>query len=137
MMNDRASPAAPDGPAAILIVEDDPGAVEAFEYMLKAEGYRVQVAVDAPAAWAAVARAAPAAVVIDLHLPVTDGLALVRRLRATARHARLPIPVVTGDYFLEEPIAHELERLGAPLFFKPLWEEDLVRIVRGLTAGAS
>ncbi len=123
--------------AAILIVEDDPGAVEAFEYMLTAEGYRVRVAVDAPSALAEVERAAPAAVLLDLHLPITDGLELLRRLRATARHAHLPIAVVTGDYFLEERVARELERLGTRIFFKPLWEEDLMGIVRGLLTGAS
>lgn len=138
MENDLPAPADADvREAAILIVEDDPGTVEAFEHMLKAEGYRVQVAVDAPSALAEVERATPAAVLLDLHLPITDGLDLLRRLRATVRHAHLPIAVVTGDYFLEERVARELERLGARIFFKPLWEEDLTRIVRDLITSSS
>ena len=122
--------------ASILIVEDDPGAVEAFEYMLKAEGYGVRVALDAQSGLAELERAAPAAVLLDLRLPTTDGLEFLRRLRATVPHAHIPVAVVTGDYFVEERVARELERLGAQIHFKPLWEEDVMRIVHDLLTGA-
>ncbi|MBI2829305.1 MAG: response regulator [Acidobacteria bacterium] len=118
--------------ASILIVEDDPGAVEAFEQMLKAEGCLIRVTLDAESALVEIARAAPAAILLDLHLPVIDGLELLRRLRATSRHAHIPVAVVTGDYLVEDRVARELEVLGARIYFKPLWEEDLIRIVRDL-----
>ncbi len=121
--------------ASILIVEDDPGAVEAFAHMLKAEGYGVRVAPDAPSAFVEVERQIPAAVVLDLHLPIADGLEVLRHLRATARHAHIPVAVVTGDYLVDERVTRELQVLGAQLYFKPLWEEDLIRIVRGLLPG--
>ena len=117
---------------SILIVEDDPGAVEAFEHMLKAEGYGIRVALDAESALVEIARAVPAAVLLDLHLPITDGLELLRRLRATSRHAHIPVAVVTGDYLVDERVARELQVLGAQIYFKPLWQEDLIRIVRDL-----
>ena len=120
--------------ASILILEDDAGAAEAFEYMLKAEGYGVRVAADAQTAFAEVERAVPAAVVLDLHLPITDGLEVLRRLRTT-RHADIPVAVVTGDYSVAEQVTRELQELGAQLYFKPLWEEDLLRIVRDLLPG--
>jgi DNA-binding response OmpR family regulator len=120
---------------SILIVEDDPGAVEAFEYMLKGEGYGVLTAHDAPSAFLEIEREVPAAVVLDLHLPLTDGLEILRRLRTTARHAHIPVAVVTGDYLVDERVTRELEMLGAHLYFKPLWDEDLIRIVRGLLPG--
>jgi len=122
--------------ASILIVEDDPGAVEAFEYMLKAEGYSVRVALDAQSGLAELERAAPAAVLLDLRLPTTDGLEFLRRLRATVPDANIPVAVVTGDYFVEERVARELERLRAQIHFKPLWEEDVMRIVHDLLTGA-
>ncbi len=117
---------------SVLIVEDDPGAVEAFEHILKAEGYGVRVAHDAQSAFVEVERAVPAAVVLDLPLPITDGLEVLRRLRATSRHAHIPVAVVTGDYLVDERVARELQVLGAQLYFKPLWEEDLIRIVGDL-----
>lgn len=121
--------------ASILIVEDDPGAVEAFEYMLKAAGYGVRVAPDAQSALVEVERAVPAAVVLDLHLPISDGLEVLRQLRATARHAHIPVAVVTADYLVDERVTRELQVLGAQLYFKPLWEEDLIRIVGDLVPG--
>jgi len=121
--------------ASVLIVEDDPGAVEAFEHILKAEGYGVRVAPDAQSALVEVERAVPAAVVLDLHLPITDGLEVLRRLRASSRHAHIPVAVVTGDYLIDERATRELQVLGAQLYFKPLWEEDLIRIVRDLLSG--
>ena len=120
---------------SILILEDDAGAAEAFEYMLKAEGYGVRVAADAQTAFAEVERAVPAAVVLDLHLPITDGLEVLRRLRTTARHAHIPVAAVTGDYLVDERVTRELQELGAQLYFKPLWKEDLIRIVRDLLHG--
>lgn len=124
---------APD--TSILIVEHDPGVVEAFEHMLKAEGYGVRVAPDAQSASVEIERAVPAAVLLDLHLPITDGLEFLRRLRATGRHAHIPVAVVTGDYLVDERVTRELQVLGAQLYFKPLWEEDLIRIVRDLLPG--
>lgn len=120
---------------SILIVEHDPGAVEAFGHMLKAEGYGVRVAPDAQSASVEIERAVPAAVLLDLHLPITDGLEFLRRLRATGRHAHIPVAVVTGDYLVDERVTRELQVLGAQLYFKPLWEEDLIRIVRDLLPG--
>ena len=119
--------------AQILIVEDDPGAVEAFKHMLK--GYGIRVTLDAESALVEIERAVPAAVLLDLHLPVTDGLEFLRRLRATARNAHIPVAVVTGYYLVDERVARELQVLGAQIHFKPLWEDDLIQIVRDLLSG--
>ena len=124
----------PDAP--ILIVEDDPGAVEVFEHMLKARGYSVRVALDAPSGLTEVGHAVPAAVLLDLRLPTADGLEFLRCLRATVPYAHVPVAVVTGDLFVEEWVARELETLGAQIHFKPLWEEDVMRIVQDLLTGA-
>lgn len=44
----------------------------------------------------------------------------------------MPVAVVTADYLVDERVTRELQVLGAQLYFKPLWEEDLIRIVRDL-----
>jgi DNA-binding response OmpR family regulator len=116
----------------VLIIDDDSGAAEAFEPMLKCHGYGVRTAVDAESGFCALEQRLPSAIIIDLHLPTVDGLEVVRRLRSDATHARVPIAVVTGDYLIEDRVIDELRTLGVKLFFKPLWEDDLVRIVRTL-----
>ena len=116
----------------VLIVDDDPGAADAFAPMLRSHGYDVRVAPDADKGLHEISQCPPAAVVVDLHLPGLDGVAVLARLRSSARHADLPVAVVTGDYLVDDDVADRVKALGGALFFKPLWEEDLVRIVRGL-----
>jgi CheY-like chemotaxis protein len=118
--------------ATILIVEDDLGAMETFEHMLKTGGYDVRTAGDGQAALVEVERTRPDAVILDLHLPMADATDLLRDLRASPRHARIPVAIVTGDYLLDEEVAKELHALGARIYFKPLWEDDLMRITREL-----
>ena len=118
--------------ATILIIEDDPAAVDTFKQLLTAGGYRVLAAPNAESGLAEIERARPAALLLDLRLPITDGLEVLRRLRASPRHADIPVAIMTGDYLLDEDIARELEALGAHIHFKPLWEDDLLQIARDL-----
>jgi DNA-binding NtrC family response regulator len=109
--------------ATVLIVDDDPGAAEAFGPMLNSHGYDVCISPDAVSGLTQVDRCAPVAIVIDLHLPAVD---------ASARHSNIPAAVVTGDYLVDDAISAELQTMGVRLFFKPLWEDDLNRIIRDL-----
>lgn len=122
---------------SILIVDDDPGARDAFEPMLKANGYEVRTAADATSAFCEIERRVPAVILLDLHLPVIDALEFLRRVRSTPRHADIPIAVVTGDYLIDERVSNDLERLGARLHFKPLWEEDVIRILHDLVTSSA
>ena len=121
-----------DEAATILIVDDDPGAVEVFEQILTIHGYGVRVAPDAEQGLQEVRRAVPGAILLDLHLPMADGLDFLRQLRASAPHARIPIAVITGDYAFEEEVAVELRALGARVHFKPLWEDELLKLIQEL-----
>ena len=44
------------------------------------------------------------------------------------------VAIVTGDYFLPDPITQELTSLGAAIRFKPLWLEDLIALAKTLVA---
>lgn len=61
---------------------------------------------------------------------------MLRALRVSVAGATVPVAVVTGDYFIEEPVVAELERLGAAIHFKPLWDTDLLRLVADLIGPA-
>jgi CheY-like chemotaxis protein len=119
---------------SILIVDDDPGATEAFEPMLRAHGYRARVAGDVDAAINEIERQLPDAILLDLHLPKVDGLEFLRTLRAQPRYASIPAALVTGDYLIDSGVASALQELEARLHFKPLWEEDVVQIIEDLLA---
>jgi hypothetical protein len=42
------------------------------------------------------------------------------------------VAIVTGDYYLDEAQAAEIQALGAELRYKPLWLEELVTLARDL-----
>lgn len=116
----------------MLLVDDDPETTQAFARMLTIEGYDVHTAINAEAGLHEVAVSAPAAILLDLRMPLVDGLSFLRRLRANERPQRTPVAIVTGDYFIEDTVSDELSGLGAEVHRKPLWLEDLVSITHSL-----
>jgi len=48
-----------------------------------------------------------------------------------------PVMIVTGDYLIDESITSALNQLGVRVAFKPLWIDDLVKIVSDLLGGAT
>jgi DNA-binding response OmpR family regulator len=120
----------------ILIVEDDPAVAATFARMLRLSGYSVLTACDGETGLRQVADRRPDAAVVDLRMPTTDGLTFMLRLRAIEKRRRTPVAIVTGDYMLDDTVMRELTRLGATVYFKPLWLEDLLRIARSLVNGA-
>ena len=108
----------------ILLVDDDAGVLGTFRAWLQLEGCQVRTASNGEAALAQLGGVD--AIVLDVRMPVLDGLGFLRRLRAL--DARMPVVVVTGDYLIEQPVLDEIERLGARLMFKPLWLDDLIAL---------
>jgi DNA-binding response OmpR family regulator len=66
----------------ILLVDDELSIVQLSRLYLEREGYRVLTAADGESALASIAANRPALVVLDVMLPVLDGLEVCRRLRA-------------------------------------------------------
>jgi DNA-binding response OmpR family regulator len=127
------APSPPDSSAStILIVDDDEGVTQTFARMLRLEGFEVRTAASAETGLQEAATVRPDAIILDLRMPLLDGLGFLRRLRANAEQAGTPVAIVTGDYFLDESVSAELRDLGAELRFKPLWLEDLVGLARTL-----
>ena len=120
--------------STILIVDDDEGVTQTFARMLTLEGYQVRTAFNAESGLRAAIESHPDAIILDLRMPLVDGLGFLRQLRSMPDQQKSPTPVaiVTGDYFLDDSVASELRQLGAELRFKPLWLEDLVGLARNL-----
>ena len=68
-------------PARILIIDDEAPIRRFLRVALESEGHTVLEAGTARAGIAAVAREAPALVILDLGLPDADGLAVLREIR--------------------------------------------------------
>jgi DNA-binding response OmpR family regulator len=70
------------GRGLIVVVEDEPAIAELIRLNLARSGFGVHLERDGDAGLAAIARHRPAAVVLDIGLPGTDGVEVCRRLRA-------------------------------------------------------
>jgi DNA-binding response OmpR family regulator len=117
--------------ATILVVDDDPEVTRTFSQMLRLEGFRVRTAPNAEDGLRLAADVRPDAIILDLRMPLLDGVGFLRRFRAMDER-RTPVAIVTGDYLLDDATSEELRALHADLRFKPLWLDDLVGLTRQL-----
>jgi DNA-binding response OmpR family regulator len=118
----------------ILLVDDDPAVADTFSRMLKLEGFKVVSALSAEQGLELADNVRPDAILLDMRMPITNGLQFLRLVRAKPHLVEVPVAIVTGDYFLSDPIQHELKSLGASIRFKPLWLEDLIALARTLVS---
>jgi DNA-binding response OmpR family regulator len=80
-----------------LVVDDDASLRDGLVDALAAEGWQVSGAADGRSALEQLACGPVDVVVIDLAMPVMDGRELRRRLRASERHARVPMVVLSAS----------------------------------------
>ena len=80
----------------VLVIEDDRSLVEVLTYNLKQAGYEVLVATDGQDGLLQAQIKSPDMVVLDLMLPVVDGLDVCRRLRADNSTKDLQIVMLTA-----------------------------------------
>jgi DNA-binding NtrC family response regulator len=118
----------------VLIIDDDLAVTQTFASMLRLEGHEVRTALDAETGLQQVRSEHPDAIIVDLRMPLINGLGFLYRLRADEQYVETPVAIVTGDYTLDDSISRELQELGARLHFKPLWLEDLVDLTHDLLA---
>ncbi len=77
---------------------------------------------------------APDAIILDMRMPITNGLQFLRLIRTKPHLVEVPVAIVTGDYFLADAIQNELRSLGASIRFKPMYLEDLLTLARPMVS---
>lgn len=75
--------------STILLVDDEPVIIDSLTYSLEKEGFEVVSAVDGAQALSLFPQVKPDLVVLDIRLPIIDGLEVCRRLRAQS-----PVPII-------------------------------------------
>ena len=112
-------------PRTILVVDDDPDIREVVSWMLEDEGYCVIGASNGREALAAVQRAAPDAILLDLNMPVMDGWTFARECRRAQLCDGVPIVVMSAGHRLSDAT-----KLGArEIITKPFDVDELLTTV--------
>lgn len=118
----------------ILVVDDDQDIRDIYAESLTLNGYEVLHAADGQEALAQAFATLPAAVVMDVEMPVMNGLDATRALKADGRTDSVPIVVVTGNSRPEQ-----LERLHGTgcdaVLRKPCPPEVVVLAIEHLIRG--
>jgi DNA-binding response OmpR family regulator len=80
----------------ILVVDDDPVIQKLLEVNFEMEGYQVETASDGEEALATVASQHPDVVVLDVMMPKVDGIEVLRRIKADAATATVPVLLLSA-----------------------------------------
>ncbi|MGI4788298.1 MAG: response regulator [Janthinobacterium lividum] len=110
----------------ILVVDDEPEIRRAVTASLKAQGYEVHAAADGEEALRLAAIALPDLVILDLMMPVMDGLETCRRLRAWT-----DVPILVLSARSQEAQKVRALDLGADDYLtKPFGMDELTARIR-------
>jgi signal transduction histidine kinase/CheY-like chemotaxis protein len=117
----------------ILVVDDDSGAREHLFRVLSREGFTVETCADGADVVEKAAEFAPAAVLLDVLMPHMNGWEVLKRLRADARTA--DIPVIMQTLLDAENVAYALGANG--YLRKPFRRSSILHALSGIgTTGA-
>ncbi len=117
----------------ILVVDDEIGIRELLSEILKDEGYSVRVAENAQAARTARREARPDLVLLDIWMPDTDGISLLKEWSQSGQ-LTMPVVMMSGHGTIESAI--EATRIGAFDFLeKPISLPKLIATVGKALAG--
>ena len=114
----------------VLVVDDDEAIREAIAELLRDQGYDVSVAANGEQALEVCrSRANPDLILLDLRMPVMDGIEFTRRKDQDPTLAHVPVCVITAfrDFTSIPPSA-------AVVLHKPLGSTDLLVVARRFCA---
>ena len=96
-----------DGPrpavenARVLVIDDSRINLKAAKAMLTQCGYEVTVAIDGAEGMREAVKSLPTAILLDLHMPGIDGLAVLKKLKGHPRTTRIPVLMLTSESTVE------------------------------------
>src|SRR6185369_15946293 len=120
--------------ANILVVDDELGIRDLLSEILNDEGHQVELAENAAQARAARGRSRPDLVLLDIWMPDTDGVTLLKEWSSTGA-LTMPVIMMSGHATIDTAV--EATKIGALAFLeKPITLQKLLKAVeQGLARG--
>jgi DNA-binding NtrC family response regulator len=113
--------------ANILVVDDELGIRDLLSEILNDEGHNVELANNAAQARSARAKARPDLVLLDIWMPDTDGVTLLKEWSGTGQ-LTMPVIMMSGHATIETAV--EATKIGAHSFLeKPITMQKLLKAV--------
>lgn len=115
---------------SILIVEDEPELAEVYQTLLGQSGYAITVAHNGKSALAAVEEKAPDLILLDLRMPIMDGVEFLEKYDVKEKHKDVKV-IVFSNYDMQDEI-DDAYRLGADRYVLKAWAspKELLQIVK-------
>lgn len=107
----------------ILVVEDEKELVEVLENRLKEKGFLVFTAYNGKEALEKIAANRPDLILLDLVMPVLDGISVLKELKASVKTKDIPVIVLT-NLFGDDDVARVLEAGGTHYLVKSDYTPD-------------
>ncbi len=123
-----------DGRPVVLVAEDDEDIRGVMKTLLGLRGYEVITASNGQEAVEAAERDEPDLILMDLKMPVLNGLAAARHIR---QHSRRRVPIVALSAY--DPSQHRAVAMAAgcdDYVLKPIDYDRLERLIETLIAGS-
>ena len=124
-----------DDDSCILLVDDDPKALELFQEALRSAGYETQAVRSGKRALEVLANKTVGAILLDLLMPGMDGFEVIRHVRQEATLKELPILVMTGKSLTAEEAGLLNRETQALLQKNGSWQQQLTIEVRRVIGG--
>jgi two-component system, OmpR family, response regulator MprA len=121
--------AANEPSSQVLVAEDDRSVRESLEMALQVEGYDVEAVTNGAQALESFAAHEPDVIVLDIMMPVLDGLTVCRRLRAGG--CRTPILMLTARHEVSDRVSG-LDAGADDYLAKPFSLDELLARLRAL-----
>lgn len=121
----------------VLVVDDEIGALTLIGIMLERGGFEVLKAKDAESALSVLGEQTPDLIILDVMMPITDGIELCKIIRTRDATRETPVLILSarGD---AESVMRGMDAGADDYLPKPILHHDLVAKVRkmlGINAG--
>jgi len=120
--------------ATLLIADDDKSTRDAYEMVMRKEGYNVCLAEDGEGVVSTVIKLPIHLVLLDFHMPRMDGLETLREIKKI--NPTLPVIMTSGSAD-EEDVRNFLESGALSFIRKPIEIKTLRSYIRDILKGSS